>query len=104
MARIVKRLVFSFRAKVWLCPTESGEFVGITAEAAEPVFHTRVKMPTYNFPGQQKPKPLPDFSTNVEVGLNFERIRLECAAIIQGSIAPQQANQLITSSLRASTV
>lgn len=82
---------------------ESGEFVGITAEATEPVFHTRVKIPTYNFPGGMNKK-LPDFCTDVDANLNFERIRLECTAIIQGLIKPKNESQLIASSLRASTM
>lgn len=81
---------------------EQGEFVGITAEAAEPVFHTRLKLPTYNFPTGTN-KPLPVFYTDVDADLNFERIRLECNAIIKGQIDPVNENLLIASSLRAST-
>lgn len=82
---------------------ESGEFVGITAETVEPVFHTRVKLQTYNFPGEQDNK-LPVFSTDVDANLNFERIRLECNAIIQGLIEPENESQLIASSLRSANM
>lgn len=82
---------------------EQGEFVGITAEAAKPVFHTRLKLPTYNFPTGTN-KPLPVFYTDVEADLNFERIRLECNAIIKGQIDTVNKNLLIASSLRKLTM
>ncbi|GAB4020690.1 type IV secretion system DNA-binding domain-containing protein [Spirosoma migulaei] len=78
---------------------ETGEFVGITAETVEPVFHTRLKLPTYTF-AEGTNRKLPVFYADVDADLNFERIRVECEAIVKGLIQPENEHQLIAGNLR----
>ncbi|GAB3283774.1 hypothetical protein GCM10027347_60510 [Larkinella harenae] len=82
---------------------EQGEFLGILAETEEPVFHTRLKLPRYRFPDDGN-RPLPTFYIDVDPDLNFERIRLECDAIMQGLIPAQNEQLIIPSELRASSI
>lgn len=73
---------------------ETGEFVGILAETVEPIFRTRLNLPTYSFP-DNAPSAAPAFYSDVDVDSNFERIRLECEAIIAGNIAPKNPHLII---------
>ena len=95
---------FSIQDKTLIKPheiraMEPGEFIGVLVETAEPSFHTRLTLPKYIFPKNEVGS-LPEFYDNVDADTNFERIRLECEAIIKGLIEPENEHLLIASSLR----